>query len=208
MPSEFPFGTFANYSPRGTGKQSRRSRRICGNIKAGKVEQIEGAIPRLSEDASSVLLPFLSTEAVLVPVPRSAPLRDDALWPSKVISDVLVANGYGKETMALIDRVSAVKKSSTAGQGERPLVGEHMESMTVRSELIAPTTITLIDDVLTMGRTTYACASLLQDKFPEAKIRIFAMLRTLGMVDDIETVFDPTVGTITGYSSGKTYREP
>lgn len=208
MPSDFLYGTFANYSPRGTSDLSVRSRIICGNIKAGKRSQIETAIPKLAEPAAAILKPFLSPEVTLVPVPRSAPLSDGALWPAKVIADILSASSYGKEVLALIERVAPVQKSSSSPAKERPLIDEHMQSMRVRGDLLGPTQITLVDDVLTMGRTSYACATLLREAFPEAKIRIFAMIRTQGMVDDITSIFDPAVGTITGYASGKSFRDP
>ncbi len=47
-----------------------------------------------------------------------------------------------------------------------------------------------------------------QEAMPNTEIRIFAMIRTQGMVEDIETVLDPSVGTITGYLSGKSFRDP
>lgn len=51
----------------------------------------------------------------------------------------------------------------------------------------------------------FACA-VLHDAFPKAEKRTFAMIRTQGRVDNIEAIFDPSVGTITGYASGKTLR--
>ena len=75
-------------------------------------------------------------------------------------------------------------------------------------ELANPAEITLVDDVLTMGRTMCACANVLAEKFPDVKIRAFAMIRTQGFVDDIEKILDPSVGKIIGYSSGKAHREP
>lgn len=208
MPSEFPYATFANYSPRGTGEPSQRSRTICGALKAGRVSQIERAIPRLTEPAAAVLQPFLNPSVTLVPVPRSAPLREDALWPSQVICEVLLAAGYAGGVEPLIERVTAVPKSSFAAKGERPLIMDHKASMMVHGDMFAPEQITLVDDVLTMGRTTVACAELIQERFPDCTIRIFAMMRTQGFVDDIEAVFDPSVGTVTGYPSGKSHRDP
>jgi uracil phosphoribosyltransferase len=80
--------------------------------------------------------------------------------------------------------------------------------MRVLRDLLVPEQITLVDDVLTMGRTSFACASLLQAAFPLTKIRIFAMIRTQGMVEDIDTIFDPSVGIVTGYASGRSFRNP
>lgn len=208
MPTEYPYGTFSNYSPRGTGELSIRSRKIGGRIKAGKVAVIESAFKHLAKPEAKVLQPFLNPEVTLIPVPRSAPLAEGALWPSKVIADVLAENGYGGEVRPLIERVSAVRKSSTAPAAERPLIPEHMASMQVSADMLAPDQITLVDDVLTKGSTTVACANLLQDRFPDATIRIFAMMRTQGFVDDIERIVDPSVGTIIGHDSGKPYRDP
>lgn len=211
MPSEFSYGTFANYSPRGKGtsEDAKRSRVICDNIKAGRVSQIELALPRLTEPVAAVLEPFLNPAVTLVPVPRSAPLREGALWPSRVIADVLHQEGYGRSVEPMLERVTAVTKSAYAARGERPLVHKHKASLRVHADLLAPEQITLVDDVLTMGRTTAACAELLQGQFPDSTIRIFAMMRTMGFVDEIETVFDPSVGTVTSFpATGKTHRDP
>tara|TARA_R110002074_G_scaffold274922_1_gene446530 strand:+ start:829 stop:1059 length:231 start_codon:yes stop_codon:yes gene_type:complete len=58
------------------------------------------------------------------------------------------------------------------------------------------------------GKTFAACAELLQTKYPNATIRIFAVMRTLGFVDEIETVFYPSAGRIVSHASGNPYREP
>ncbi len=169
---------------------------------------MESAIRHLGETRARILRPFLNPEVTLVPVPRSAPLAENALWPSKVIADILAAHGFGAEVCALIERTIAVRKSSTSRTGERPLIPEHMASMRIRADMLAPVQITLVDDVLTRGSTTVACANLLQERFPGATIRIFAMMRTQGFVDDIEKIIDPSAGTVTGYDSGKPYRDP
>jgi predicted amidophosphoribosyltransferase len=49
------------------------------------------------------------------------------------------------------------------------------ESLAVTNQLLGPLQITLVDDVLTMGRTAFACALRLHEAFPGAEIRIFAM---------------------------------
>lgn len=66
----------------------------------------------------------------------------------------------------------------------------------------------MVDDVLTKGATAAACAELLQEKYPNATIRIFAVMRTLGFVGEIEAVFHPCVGRIVSHTSGNPYREP
>ena len=141
----YEYGTFANYSPRGASELSVRSRSICGSIKAGRVAVMESAVRHLGKPRARILRPFLNPEVTLVPVPRSAPLTENALWPSKVIADILAARGFGAEVCALIERTVAVRKSSTSRTGERPLIPEHMASMRIRADMLAPVQITLVD---------------------------------------------------------------
>jgi len=208
LPSEIPYAIFANYSPRGSAKQSEKSRTLCGLVKAGRVDVIRSALPHLTDSQNQDLVSFLNPEITLVPVPRSAPLTAGALWPSKVIADTLLEGYLGREVLPCIRRVSAVRKSSTSPANERPLWTEHYASLVVDKPLFDPVTITLIDDVLTMGRTAYACAQRLKDTFPNAEVKFFALIRTQGLIPDIEKIVEPSIGTITGYSSGKTLRNP
>lgn len=208
MPSSYEYGTFANYSPRGTSELSRRSRGTCGAIKAGRIDIIDSAIPHLKSDKAAVLRPFLGPDVTLVPVPRSSPLPDGALWPAKVICDVLYGHGLGAEVQPYLERVKAIPRSSNSPAAQRPLVSDHIGSIQAQKPLFMPSRITLVDDVLTMGRTTYACAELMRQVCPDAEIRIFAMIRTQGLQEEIEAIVDPANGIITGFASGKTHRDP
>ncbi len=49
MASECPYGTFANYSPRGTSELSVKSRAICGRIKGCDVAVINSALQYLAK---------------------------------------------------------------------------------------------------------------------------------------------------------------
>lgn len=208
VPSDYEYGTLANYSPRGISELSVRSRRTCGAIKAGRIDVLENAITHLKSESASVLQRFLNTETTLVPVPRSSPLPEGALWPSRAICEVLALHGFGREVELLLARTHAVRKSSASPAAERPLWHEHFESISVSATLLRPARITLIDDVLTMGRTSYACAERLKEAFPETEIRTFAMIRTQGFLPEIERILDPSTGIVSGYASGKTHRDP
>lgn len=208
MPSSYEYGTFANYSPRGTSDLSKRSKATCGAIKAGRVDIIASAVPHLRDPKSDVLQPYLGPDVTFVPAPRSAPLAEGALWPAKVICDVLHAHGFGQDVQTYLKRTKAVPRSSNSPAAERPLVPVHMESIEAERPFFVPDKITIVDDVLTMGRTTFACAELLREVCPDVEIRVFAMIRTQGFVEDIEKIVDPATGIIVGYPSGKTHRDP
>lgn len=195
MLSSIHYGTFANYSPRGQSELSEKSRQSCSRIKAGKFHP-ERLAPHLNSSIGRVLQPFLDSSVTFVPVPKSHPLREGALWPSLVIAEGLRGLGYGENVSCLVKRTSIIKKSATAGWGNRPSVKDHYETLEVERNIFQPLKITLIDDVLTKGTTVFACARLLHEHFPKAEIRAFALFRTQGFKPDIETFIDPSVGTI------------
>jgi len=65
----------------------------------------------------------------------------------------------------------------------------------------------LVDDVVTKGATLLGAASRLQETYPQAKVFAFALVRTLGFVDDIERIVEPAVGTIS-LRGDEAVREP
>ncbi|MBL4711705.1 MAG: hypothetical protein JKX75_04285 [Gammaproteobacteria bacterium] len=142
----------------------------------------------------------------IVPVPRSSPLVEGGLWPSMVIAEALQTAGYAGQVLPCVSRVVAVPKSSSSPSDKRPSVDTHYDSLEVtEGDLFQPSKITLVDDVLTQGRTTVACARRLMDAFPDAEISVFAMVRTLGF-KNITEIIDPVANIIKYYPSGKTFR--
>jgi hypothetical protein len=215
--SEVRFGSFLVYSPRGTSETSRRSNQICRAIKRDgvlghpPVRIIEHAVRRLREtiDAGD-LADMLAPDVTLVPCPRSAPFppTQPALWVPMRICQALRAAGFGSEIMPFLERVEAVRKSAFAGPGERPSVQRHLTTMRVESALAHPSRITVIDDVVTKGATLLAAASLVATAFPGAEVRGFALVRTMGLVTDVERVIEPVVGRIVYAPTEGIHRQP
>lgn len=74
------------------------------------------------------------------------------------------------------------------------------------TDYVPSANITLVDDVLSMGRTTIAGASRLAEKFPNATIRVFSLIRT-NSFDEVKDILDVKVDTIIYYPlSGKCFR--
>ncbi len=56
--------------------------------------------------------------------------------------------------------------------------------------------VTLVDDVVTKGRTLLAAASRVREVLPRAEVSAFALVRTMNLVLDIERIVEPCVGRI------------
>ncbi|MBN1184987.1 MAG: hypothetical protein JXB49_22065 [Bacteroidales bacterium] len=90
------------------------------------------------------------------------------------------------------------------------MVIDHYNSITLEIELGIPENVTLIDDVLTLGRIAYACACKIQETYPQVKPKLFSVFRTRGFENtEITSVYNKTFGYISfNPASGKTTRHP
>ena len=148
---------------------------------------------------------------VLVPVPGSAPQRR-LNWVGERLAWCLREFGLAVEVWPVLRRGYAVRKSALAASGERPSVLEHYDSFVVERSLRnrwpggrrgfvgepggTGLRLTLVDDVITRGRTLLAAAGRLQEVFPDAQIRAFALVRTLGRNEMLCRVLDPCEGEV------------
>jgi predicted amidophosphoribosyltransferase len=151
---------------------------------------------------------FFGDDVVLVPVPRSSPLVAGALWPADVICREMVRQGLARSVEPALRRVNAVPKSAFSRVGERPNVDKHLETMQAQARLLAGDRITVVDDVVTKGRTLYAGCVLVQEAAPTANVLAFGLIRTMGLIPEVEQIVDPCTGTLTYNSWGDVDREP
>lgn len=224
FPSEISYTAYLRYSPRGISGISKTSRGFRDAIKndtfvtlrlqSGKIESVRGieyVVSALKREMEK--FPFLheclGPNFALVPIPRSAPLRNkDALWPSRRICEALVAEGLGAEVTPLLIRKTAVQKASTAEKGMRPTAQQHFDSTVIDNDVPAliEKPITLVDDIVTMGASFIGMFRRLSEAFPARKISCFALVRTESD-GEVLTLNAPVQGTIRYYPSGKTWRD-
>jgi len=61
---------------------------------------------------------------------------------------------------------------------------------------------------VTRGATLMAASIKVSEAFPRARVRAFAIVRTISKPEDFRSIEEPCVGSIHLYESGKTHREP
>ena len=151
--------------------------------------------------------PFFGSDVALLPAPGSAPLVSGGASPPSVICRSLVAQGLAAEIRLCLRRTEAVPKSAYARLGERPSVQRHYETMAADADLAEPHKILIVDDFITRGRTLLAAASRVSEAFPKCEVRAFALIRTMGLIPEIENIVDPCVGSIS-HEDGDAVRQP
>jgi predicted amidophosphoribosyltransferase len=156
---------------------------------------------------SIALRDYFGDDDILVPVPGSAPTSANRAWGAAQLAEALVCEGLGGAAWRGLHRISAVPKSAYALIGARPSIGRHYDSFALASPLCQPRSIILIDDIVTKGRTLLAAAVRLQEAFPRAHIKAFALVRTMGLVSEVNCLLDPCRGEIR-WRGGDAIRRP
>ncbi|MGH8324178.1 MAG: phosphoribosyltransferase, partial [Steroidobacteraceae bacterium] len=129
------------------------------------------------------------------------------VWAAERLAFALHGIGLGGAVRAAIQRRFPVRKSATALNADRPTVQQHYESFSVAKPLTPPDRIVLIDDVITKGRTILAAATRLHEAFPDADIRAFALIRTMGFLPNVTHCLEPCQGVVR-WAGGDARREP
>ena len=204
--------TFAScyvYSPCGSSAACARSRLLRTLLKAGDAHFIVKYAFRVRQQVAeqSPLAGFVCPYHVLVPVPGCSPTAAGTTTVAEHLATAMVEAGLGGGIWNGLRRAWPVPKSATAPPGSRPTVAAHYDSFAIEAARELPPQVVLVDDVVTRGRTLLAAAARLQDAFPGADIRAFAMLRTMGFLEGVDHLLDPCVGEIR-WMAGDAYRNP
>lgn len=217
------FGSCFAYLPGGRGPVCEEGRLLCARLKSADREWL----PRLAAQVwleavgHARFASAFGDGVVLIPVPGSAPTQR-ADWVGERLAWCLRQVGLAAEVWPVLQRRHEVRKSAFAAAGERPSVFEHYASFAVERAFsggpfalrslvgeagASGLRLTLVDDVITRGRTLMAAAGRLREAFPAAEIRAFAALRTLGREEVLRQVLDPCEGEVR-WISGDARRRP
>ena len=140
---------------------------------------------------------FFGPDTTLIPVPGRAPRRSaDTLWVPERICQELQRVGLAREIWPALRRAHVVPKSAFAAPGERPALQTHLDSLALTSAVPPTGKLLLVDDFVTKGRTLLAAAQTLSQSMPQVEVRAFAVVRTMGLVPDVDRILWPIVGEI------------
>jgi hypothetical protein len=204
-----PFASCFAYLPGGSGPVYEEGRLLCARVKAADTAWLPHLAARVWLEARGHGRGAVAFggRVVLVPVPGSAPVQS-AAWVGERLAWCLKEIGLAAEVWPVLRRRHPVRKSAFAAAGERPTVLEHYASFALWGKApIDPyrlagkrdesgLQLTLVDDVITRGRTMIAAARRLREAFPVAQIRAFALVRTLRPDEMLRQVFDPCEGEV------------
>ena len=211
LPGEYrlPFAACYAYSPKGESEVSVRSRKLCARVKNGRTQWLRSYVARMHQEVSQKrrFSGFFKEHTLLVPIPNSPFSMRTSLWVARRLALILQEAGLAEDVWTGLRRVSSVERSSSAWMWERPTVQQHYRSFAVIPSPRPPTEIVLVDDVITKGRTLVAAAMRLHEAFPKADIRAFALVRTMGLILDVERLFAPCEGVIR-WNGNDAYRDP
>ena len=150
---------------------------------------------------------YFSPDTVLVPTPSSSLSKSYSQWIPRKIAAKMADNGLGKSSELLM-RVKYVPRSSgQRKRSKRPTPQQHYESFGIIKPPFDPKEIVLVDDVITRGSTVMGGVRRLAEAFPNARIRVFAAMRSISSVGEFTNVSDPRVGAV-DIRNGQPYRYP
>jgi hypothetical protein len=203
--STLPFASCFAYSPSGSGRVCEQGRLLCARLKTLEPAWLSrlAAAVWLEARARGRFATVLGNRIVLVPVPGSG-VTCAGDWIGNRLAWCLRELELAVQVWPVLRRCRAVRKSAFAPAGARPSVLEHYESFVIeqapggsaRQPRGAGLQLTLVDDVITRGRTLLAAAARLREAFPGAQVRAFALLRTLARDEPLRQLLDPCEGEV------------
>jgi len=220
-PRELEFASLFAYSPRGESDAARRSKLLCYELKRGGFTHPRNRDPQAEQPVARWIAErllerrqkppfggFFGADVTLVPMPTHAKRQDDSLWVPMNLCEEFCRAGLAGAISPCIVRTTAVPKAARSDSDKRPTVQQHLDSMSLDRTIEVFDDVLLVDDVVTRGATLMAASIRVLEAFPRARVRAFAVVRTISDDEDLRSIDDPRLGIIKLYESGRTHREP
>lgn len=201
---EAEYLTVLRYATRGNNQKDAASRRIKDGIKNWSLIDFDKALEQVVSQIE--VTDFFGETPTFVPIPSSKLSKPNTLHvPLEICNELKKI--YPSEVSNCLTRHIPIEKSSQHfNKDERPTVSRHLESISLNSALIYTDNIILVDDVLTRGTTSIACAKILNDRYPNKRIAVFALLRpTHELANDVPNFRHIEKGKITLFNTMKCY---
>jgi len=217
--SSLVFGSLLSYATKGDrhSEEIQRNHEVTAAIKNDKVifakELGPDYLARVFESCcqGTDLDGFIPPDAILVPLPRSSPLKPGTFWPAWRIAEALVSRGIGSKVEAFLERTTATLSSSRAG-GERIPERHFQTSCMIASDLFifeSEVPLVLIDDFIGSGATALGMAWHIDTLFPNADLRLFAVSHAKEVAGQPIQTLHPMKGIITfDCATAKASRQP
>jgi hypothetical protein len=217
--AELEYASLFSYPSKPLDDEQRRCKSLVDRLKEDLLVSFPpGQVAPMSTWIASQLrshladLPFndlFDSIVTLVPVPRSSLMGHGALWPGLRLAQALLREGVAKDVRTLLERRTPLRKSAIQlDPKDRPKAREHYETLGIPSQLVAPESILLIDDIVTRGATLLGAASRLVEAYPNVPVRAFVAFRTVSNPLEFTGLYNAQRGRIVLQPSGETLRRP
>lgn len=203
LPSELAFCCLLSYPTRPSTELGVHAKNVSLDLKQGRrytsppltISQLiaERVQQRREHQAFSG---FFGPDVLAIPIPSSSLKRPGSLWIPMELALALKALGLVGEVLPLLERTIALPKSAFSLASERSKAIDHYNSVTLSKALIAPSSILLVDDVITRGATMLGVAGRLVEEYPNVQVKGFAAMRAVTNPDEFQNLLDPRKGKI------------
>lgn len=217
LPSKLGYGALLSYTTHPETEDQRTARNVMLDLKQGKryrnppnspISISQLVAKRVLERVREGEFPgIFGADVTAVPVPSSSLKKPGSLSIPRDLAVALQEVGLVGEVLDLVERHEALPKSATSRAQDRSKAADHYRSLTVVRNLLPPTAILLVDDVVTRGATLVGTAGRIQEAYPGVPIRAFAAMRAISEPEHFRALVDPVVGVITR-KGASTHREP